>query len=165
MAPVSRRGFKSEVQDLILYGQPMRTSTRSYKQLQPEDRMTIASLKQHNYRIRQIADMLQRSATTVSRELSCKSEQCTDASVRAQQSCRQHRVQRRHARKHYPQSIFFITVRKFLCSRWSPEQIALTLAEVEDWQFSSHWEGNANAVGTLVERTSRLLTLVKSPHP
>lgn len=179
--------------------------------------------------------MLQRSASTVSRELSRNSEQGSYASVSAQQSCRQRRCQSRPASKLHQQSVLFGMVRTLLCSRWSSEQISLMFhkghklrlshetifnciyaqpvgelrkelianlrqarnkrapcskgqdrrgqipdmlsihvrpPEVEDRQFPGHWEGDlikgkgkASAVGTLVERTSRLLMLVKLPHP
>ena len=111
----------------------MHSSPRSYKQLQPENRMTIASLKQQNYSIRQIADMLQRSALTVSRELSRNSELGNYTSVSAQQSCHHRRCQShpaRSVRKLHPQSVLFGLVRTLLCSRWTPEQIALTLARL-----------------------------------
>jgi IS30 family transposase len=48
--------------------------------------MTIASLKKQNYSNRHIAEMLQRTATTVSRELSRNSGLGIYASVSAQQS-------------------------------------------------------------------------------
>ena len=59
--------------------------------------------------------------------------------------------------------------------RWQiPDMLSIHLRppEIEDRQFPGHWEGdlikgeaNASAVGTLVERSSRLLMLVKLPHP
>jgi len=48
----------------------MQTPPRTYKQLQPEDRVILSSLKQRNYSIRAIARELGRTASTISRELS-----------------------------------------------------------------------------------------------
>lgn len=210
-----------------------------YRHLQPEDRMTIASLKQQNYSVRAIAAVLGRSAATVSRELRRNGDADGYSSANAQRACQRRRRQNRPDRKLHADSILFGVVLNFLRLHWSPEQIALMLArlypkgherrvshetiynciyalpvgelrkeliaclrhahnkrtprskgqdrrgqipdmlsihvrppEVQDRQFPGHWEGdlikgqdNASAVGTMVERTSRLLMLVKLPHP
>ena len=217
----------------------MSPQPRTYRQLQPEDRVTLASLKQQNYSVREIARVLGRSASTISRELHRNASDGHYGSVSAQRCCQHRRDQSRPARKLHGDALLFGLVQYLLRQRWSPEQIALTLAriypkgheyrvshetiytciyaqpvgelrkdliaclrhthnkrvprskgqdrrgqipdmlsihlrppEVEDRQFPGHWEGdlikgagNASAVGTLVERTSRLLILVKLPHP
>lgn len=217
----------------------MHDSPKKYSQLQPEDRVTLASLKQQNYSVRAMARHLNRSPATISRELRRNSVQGHYGGSVAHQSCQRRRQQARPMRKLHPDSILFGVMRHLLRLRWSPEQIALTLArihpkghehrvshetiynciyaqpvgelrreliaclrhahnkrlprskgqdrrgqipdmlsihvrppEIEDRQFPGHWEGdlikgegNASAVGTLVERTSRLLMLVKLPHP
>ncbi len=210
-----------------------------YRRLQPEDRVSIASLRQQGQGIRAIARQLQRSPSSISRELLRNSQACGYSSSDAQLQSLQRRRCARPAPKLHPDSILFGVVQHFLRTRWSPEQIALTLArlypkghehrvstetiynciyampvgelrrdliaclrqarnkrlprskgedrrgqipdmlsihlrppEIEDRQFPGHWEGdlikgegNASAVGTLVERTSRLVMLVKLPHP
>lgn len=45
------------------------TPQRRYQQLQPEDRVTLASLVQQKYTVRDIALVLGRSPSTISREL------------------------------------------------------------------------------------------------
>jgi IS30 family transposase len=217
----------------------METTSKHYQQLQPEDRVTISSLKQQNHGIRAIARILQRSASTISRELRRNGTAAHYGSAKAQQACQHRRRQSRPRHKLHTDSLLFGVVQHFLRQRWSPEQIALALAylnpkgheyrvshetiynciyaqpvgelkrdliaclrqaknkrvprskgqdrrgqipdmqsihlrppEIEDRQFPGHWEGdlikgaaNASAVGTLVERTSRLLMLIKLPHP
>ena len=225
----------------------MQTITpRRYRQLQPEDRVTMASLLQLNHSLRDIATVLKRSPSTISREQRRNSDMNVLGVVHspysratAQSKCRQRRRAGRPLAKLHTDRPMFEVVRRLLGLRWSPEQIALTLAalypkghgyrvstetiynciyaqpvgelkrelvaclrqvhnkrvprskgqdrrgqipdmlsihvrppEIEDRQFPGHWEGdlikgeaNASAVGTLVERTSRLLMLVKLPHP
>lgn len=214
------------------------TPPKRYKQLQPEDRVTLASLVQLNYTVRGIAQVLGRSPSTVSRELKRNTQPSGYASAPASACARQRRRQSRPPIKLHREGILFGLMRHFLGQRWSPEQIALTLArifpkgheyrvtretiynciyaqpvgelkreliatlrhahnkrvprskgqdrrgqipdmvsihvrppEIEDRQFPGHWEGdlikgaaNASAVGTLVERTSRLLMLIKLPE-
>jgi len=216
----------------------MPSASSHYHQLQPEDRVTIASLRQQNHSVRAIARQLHRSPATISRELQRNARSCGYGSAHAQYLSLQRRRCGRPAIKLHSESILLALVIHLLRLRWSPEQIALTLArlyppgheyrvshetiynciyampvgelrkeliatlrhahnkrlprskgkdrrgqipdmlsihvrppEIEDRQFPGHWEGdlikgegNASAVGTLVERTSRLVMLVKLPQ-
>lgn len=211
---------------------------KRYQQLQPEDRVTLASLVQQNFGVREMALAMGRSASTISRELRRNAQPAGYASATARACAQQRRKQGRSPNKLHRGGVLFDVVRHFLRERWSPEQIALTLAyiyskghehrvshetiynciyaqpvgelkreliatlrhahnkrvprskgqdrrgqipdmvsihvrppEIEDRQFPGHWEGdlikgaaNASAVGTLVERTSRLLMLIKLPE-
>lgn len=214
------------------------TPSKRYQQLQPEDRVTLASLAQQKYTVRDMALVLGRSPSTISRELQRNAQPAGYASATARACTQQRRKQGRSPNKLHRDSVLFGVVRQFLKEQWSPEQIALTLAaiypkghehrvshetiysciyaqpvgelkreliatlrhahnkrvprskgqdrrgqipdmvsihlrppEIEDRQFPGHWEGdlikgaaNASAVGTLVERTSRLLMLIKLPE-
>ena len=214
------------------------TPSKRYQQLQPEDRVTLASLAQQKYSVRAMAQVLGRSPSTISRELRRNAQPAGYASTTARACARRRRLQGRPQGKLHRDGILFGLMRHFLGERWSPEQIALTLArifakghehrvshetiynciyaqpvgelkreliatlrhahnkrvprskgqdrrgqipdmvsihlrppEIEDRQFPGHWEGdlikgaaNASAVGTLVERTSRLLMLIKLPE-
>jgi len=77
----------------------MQTITpRRYRQLQPEDRVTMASLLQLNHSLRDIATLLKRSPSTISREQRRNSDMNVPAvvhrpysSATAQSKCRQRR--------------------------------------------------------------------------
>ena len=77
----------------------MQTITpRRYRQLQPEDRITMASLLQLNHSLRDIATVLKRSPSTTSREQRRNSDMNVPAvvhrpysSAKAQSKCRQRR--------------------------------------------------------------------------
>jgi len=108
----------------------MHPTSPHYRHLQPEDRMTLASLKQQNYSIRAMARVLHRSPCTINRELSRNADASGYASSQAQKRC-QHRMQSaRPQRRLHAGSSFFGLAQHFLLARWSPEQIAPTRARI-----------------------------------
>jgi IS30 family transposase len=108
----------------------MPKSTNSYQHLKPEDRMTIASLMQQNFSQRDIAQLIGCSASTISRELVRNTQGKTHDSQSAQRACQQRRIDSRPQRKLHTQSILFGVVHTLMSSRWSPEQIALSLGQI-----------------------------------
>src|SRR5574343_1911987 len=96
---------------------------KSYQQLQPEDRVTVASLLQQHFSIRDIARLLARAPSTISRELKRNTTEVGYASATAQHSCVTRRQCARSKPKLHKDSILFGVVEHFLRLRWSPEQI------------------------------------------
>src|SRR5471032_2699341 len=98
-----------------------------YEQLQPEDRMKIASMTQQGSGVRAMARALGRSASTISREISSNSGVVSYGSHTAQLQC----VARRHAgraqTKLDARGVRWGVVVEFLKAKWSPQQIASTL--------------------------------------
>lgn len=105
-------------------------SPQRYRQLQPEDRVTLASLVQQKLSVRQMALVLGRCASTVSRELRRNASPTGYSSEHARSCAQQRRRDARAAGKLHPKGILFAVTRHFLSLRWSPEQIALTLASI-----------------------------------
>ena len=101
---------------------------RRYQQLQPEVRVTISSLAQQKYTIRAMALVLVRSPSTISRELRRNAQPAGYASTAARACARQRRRQSRSPNKPHRYGLLFGLMRHFLGERWSPVQIALTLA-------------------------------------
>ena len=113
----------------------MQTSPRRYQQIQREDRVTIARLLQQNNSLRDIAAVLNRSPSTISRERQRNVAKAVGiapvspyASVNAQRSCQQRRRAGRPLNKLHPVRPMFEVTRHLLAQSWSPEQITLTLA-------------------------------------
>lgn len=106
----------------------MKIHPRSYSQLQPEDRLTIASLLQQGRGIREIARVLERPASTISREI--KRNTCARrgyASRRAQALARQRRAQAHPGPRLAAPSLLRMQVLTMLSWKWSPQQISATL--------------------------------------
>ena len=98
-----------------------------YQQLQPEERLTIASLHLQGSSIRAMARILRRSPATVSRELKRNSSPAGYASVPAEALRASRRGAGRRATKLCPQGVCWRIVLTLLEWRWSPQQISGTL--------------------------------------
>src|SRR5271168_965222 len=101
---------------------------RTYQQLQPEERMTIASMKQQGSSVRAMARTLGRPASTVSRELTrntCSVVGSTSAPAQSLSTSR--REAARPCPKLHPQSVSWRVVLTLLEWKWSPQQISGTL--------------------------------------
>ena len=215
------------------------TKPQHYQQLQYEERIAIASFQVKGLSIRAMARILNRAASTISREILRNAPSGQYSCTFAQKRRNRRRVFCRPAPKLIAGSALFDQVCTLLKQKWSPEQIAIYLhrnfpnescqrvshetiynaiyamprgelrrdlialmrraqakrmprsrgeerrgkivdmtslhlrpPEVNDRLFPGHWEsdlikgkGNASAVGSLVERSSRLLILVHLPGP
>ena len=215
------------------------TTPKHYQQLQYTERMAIASYRVQGLSIRLIARILNRAASTISREIERNAPSGQYSCTFAQTRRNRRRVYCRAQPKLHITSALFAQVCQLLRCKWSPEQIAIHLRrhfpddsnlrvshetiynaiyampkgelrkelialmrraqakrmprsrgqerrgkivdmvsihvrppEVNDRLFPGHWEAdlikgkaNASAVGTLVERSTRLLILVALPGP
>jgi len=101
---------------------------KTYQQLQPEERMTIASMKQQGSSVRAMARTLGRSASSVSRELTRNTCSVVGyASAPAQSLSTSRREAARPCPKLHPQSMSWRVVLTLLEWKWSPQQISGTL--------------------------------------
>jgi len=101
---------------------------RTYQQLKPEERVTIASMKQQGSSVRAMARTLGRPASTVSRELTRNTCSAVGyASAPAQSLSTSRREAARPSPKLHPQSVSWRVVLTLLEWKWSPQQISGTL--------------------------------------
>ena len=106
------------------------TPPKRYQQLQPEDRVMLASLTQQRYNVRATAQVLGHSPSTISRELHRNSQPAGYASTPARTCARCRRMKGLPPGKLHRDGILFDLMRHFSQERCSPERLALTLAHV-----------------------------------
>ena len=102
-----------------------------YEQLQPEDRMTIASMSQQRCSVRAMARTLHRAPSTISRELLRNTTGGKAyGSHAAQQACQARRGAAKPETKLDVDGFAWLRVLTLLDWRWSPQQISGTLKRV-----------------------------------
>jgi IS30 family transposase len=100
---------------------------KTNQQLQPEERLTIASMHLQGSSMRAMARMLGRSPATVSRELARNCRFDSYASLPAQALSVARRIAGRPPAKLDPQGVTWRIVLTLLDWKWSPQQISGTL--------------------------------------
>ncbi|MFT3664275.1 IS30 family transposase [Piscinibacter sp.] len=109
----------------------MQEGRTKYRQLQPEERMLIASMKLQGASLREISRKLARPASTISREVRRNGDAASDyASHTAMALHAQRRTAARPAAKLDARGVLWGAVLTMLNWRWSPQQIAATLRRV-----------------------------------
>ena len=98
-----------------------------YQQLQPEERLTIASMRLQGSSIRAMARILGRSPATISRELARNSSPVGYASMPAHALSIERRAAARRPAKLHPHGVAWRVVLTLLDWKWSPQQISGTL--------------------------------------
>ena len=101
--------------------------TARYTHLQPEDRLTLASLHQQGFSQRAMARLLGRSPSTIGRELKRNRSSDGYAFRPAQAACEARRQAARPLAKLHTEGALWRVVCDLLLWRWSPQQIARTL--------------------------------------
>lgn len=101
--------------------------TRRFVQLQPEERVNLAAMRQRGMSLRAIGGVLGRSASTLSRELTRNGDAAGYRSRDAQAVRDRRRAQSRPARKLDTNGMLWGVVTHLLGWLWSPQQIARTL--------------------------------------
>jgi IS30 family transposase len=104
---------------------------RTYQQLQLEDRITIASMRQRGIGVRAIAHTLERGPSTIARELARNTAALQDygshhAQLRAA-ACRHHAY---GSGTLHVQSVCWGVVKTMPGWKWEPQQISATLRRV-----------------------------------
>src|SRR6195952_4208270 len=110
----------------------------SYQQLQPEERLTIASLHLQGSSMRAMARILGRSPGTISRELMRNSSSVGYTSVPAAALCSARRGASRPRAKLCPQTVCWRIVLTLLEWKWSPQQISGTLKRMYPTDSNQH---------------------------
>lgn len=107
-----------------------------YRQLTAQDRFTIARLRAHAFSQTEIARLLGRHRSTISREL--KRNRCRyDGGYRSFKAQRRTNGRRRRSRSHPSITVSqWVTVTRYLRRDWSPEQIANTFREQGKFSIS-----------------------------